>query len=156
MPLTRPAQHLRAQAVDPSAEAAAVIRDCDQKLTRYRALIDSGAADSATVAQWISETEARRAAAAARRPSRKPRVLPREKIARIVDAVGNMAEALRNADNGQKNRLYRALGVRMTYEPVQRKMLVEIAPDQHSVGEWVVSEGGLEPPRPIKGTSTSS
>lgn len=35
----------------------------------------------------------------------------------------------------EEHRLYRALGLRMTYQPAQRNMLVEIAPDQHSVGE---------------------
>ncbi len=143
------------EAADASS-AAAVVRDCDAKLTRYRALIDSGAADSTTVAQWIAETEARKAGAVSELRTPKPRVLSRERIAELVNAAGDTADMLRNADGTQKNRLYRALGLRMTYQAAQRKVLVGIAPDQHSVGAKIVSEGGLEPPRPIKGTSTSS
>ncbi|WP_127358609.1 hypothetical protein [Actinacidiphila soli] len=74
------AQTVCAGAAD--AATAAIVRDCDGKLTRYRALIDSGAADSETVAQWIAETEARRATAAAQLRTRKPRVLSRERIGR--------------------------------------------------------------------------
>ncbi|MGI5253478.1 hypothetical protein [Actinacidiphila glaucinigra] len=127
-----------------STAAAAIVCDCDGKLTRYRALIDSGAADSKTVAQWIAETEARRATAAAQLRSRKPRVLSREKIAELVDAAGDAADALRSAQGRQKNRLYRALGLRMTYQPQQHKMLVGIAPSQHFDGENIVSEGGFD------------
>jgi biopolymer transport protein ExbB/TolQ len=46
-------------------EASAIVRHCDEKLSRWRALIDSGAA-SETVARWINETESERSAAAAR------------------------------------------------------------------------------------------
>ncbi|MDX6332081.1 MAG: hypothetical protein QOI83_4464, partial [Streptomycetaceae bacterium] len=81
------------------------------------------------------------------------------KIAALVHATGNTVDALRAADPTTKARLYRALGLRMTYDHAQREMRVGIAPDPHpdvTLGERYVSEGGLEPPRPIKGTSTSS
>ncbi len=71
-----------------------------------------------------------------------------------------MIDVLRDAKPETKRQTYAALGLRCDYNHAQRKMQVRIAPDLHSlannVGEWVVSEGGLEPPRPIKGTSTSS
>ncbi len=150
------AQLVRAQTADSSAETAAIVRDCDTKLARYRALIDSGAAGSETVAQWITETETRRAAAAAQMQSRRPTLLSRARIAELVEAASYTADVLRTTPGGKKNRLYRALGLRMTYQPAKRVMRVGITPDPHDVGQWSVSEGGLEPPRPIKGTSTSS
>ncbi len=60
-----------------SASAAAQIKakldGCDRKLTQYRAAVDVGA-DPATVAQWITQTEAERAHyKAAQRATRKPR-----------------------------------------------------------------------------------
>lgn len=149
-------QLARTRNADDSTGAAAIVRDCDNKLDRYRALIDSGAASSETVAQWIAETESRRATATAQMHARKRPVLPRARIAELVEAAGNTSDALRNAPGSKKNRLYRALGLRMTYQSAQRIMRVGIAPDPHDVGQWSVSEGGLEPPRPIKGTSTSS
>lgn len=130
---------------DTSTEAAAVVRNCDEKLTRYRNLIDSGSAASKTVAEWISETEARRATAAAQLSPPKSRVLSRERIAELVDAAGDTLDALRSVEGGQKIRLYRALGLHMTYQPGQRKVLVGIAPHQHFVGENSVSEGRVEP-----------
>ncbi|WP_169317320.1 hypothetical protein [Actinacidiphila oryziradicis] len=57
-------------------------------------------------------------------------------------------DALRTADPTTKARLYRALGLRMTYDHGQRKMRVGIAPDPHpdfTVGERYVSEGGSQP-----------
>ncbi|MEE1943444.1 hypothetical protein V1L54_29285, partial [Streptomyces sp. TRM 70361] len=119
------AHALHAERSDASTEAAAVVRDCEQELARYRNLTDSGAA--------ASETRARRAA-----PSR-------ERIIEAVDAVRDVAETLRSADERQKNRLYRKLGLRLSYEPGQRRVRVEIAPDPHSLGEWSVSEGGIQP-----------
>ncbi|MDX2819445.1 hypothetical protein PV410_44250 [Streptomyces sp. PA03-5A] len=119
----------------PSSAPATATAAGDGGLSRYRALIDSGAADSKTVAQWITETEARRAIPAAQLRTRKPRVLSREKIAEFVDAAGDAADALRSAPGRQMNRLWRALGLRMTYQLQQHKMLAGIAPSQHFVGE---------------------
>ncbi len=45
---------------------------------------------------------------------------------------------------------------RITARARERKMPTGKIPDRHLTGFLLVSEGGLEPPRPIKGTSTSS
>ncbi|MFF4602689.1 recombinase family protein [Streptomyces sp. NPDC001339] len=139
------AQLMRAQRADLSAEANAVVRDCNVKLARYRSLIDSGAASSETVAQWIAETETRRASAAAQMRTRKPTLLTRTRITELVDAAGSTADVLQTAPGDKKNRLYRALGVRMTYQPAKRIMRVGIAPDPHDVGQWKVSEVRVVP-----------
>ncbi len=57
---------------------------------------------------------------------------------------------------GHKAEVHRNLGPKLTYEPGKQLMRAEAALDPHKLGIWSVSEGGLEPPRPIKGTSTSS
>ncbi|MBA4863784.1 hypothetical protein H1V43_20875 [Streptomyces sp. PSKA54] len=112
------------------------------ELTPYRNLINSEAAVSETVAQWIAETEARRATAATQARGRRPVMLSRERISELFHAAGNIADTLRNAEGGRRNQLYRALGLSMTYQPRQHKMVVEIAPDHHSVGENAVPERG--------------
>lgn len=60
--------------------------------------------------------------------------------------------------------VYRTLGVRLVYHPDEQKIRVEINLNPDCVVTPIpsysrnrfVSEGGLEPPCPVKGTSTSS
>jgi hypothetical protein len=52
--------------------------------------------------------------------------------------------------------VYQNLGLRLTYEPAKQLVRAEAQLDPHKLGIRSVSEGGLEPPRPLKGTSTSS
>ena len=47
--------------------------ECDRKLAQYRAALDAGA-DPATVARWITETEAERAGCQATRRAAAPRL----------------------------------------------------------------------------------
>ncbi|WP_199896894.1 hypothetical protein [Streptomyces niger] len=84
----------RLTAPEPAEETKAIIRDCDRKLTNYRNLLDSGAANSGTVAQWISETEARRKTAAARLQEKKNPGLTRDQVSGLVHAAGDIADAL--------------------------------------------------------------
>ncbi len=64
--------------------------------------------------------------------------------AELVDATGDLADALRHAKKTErKNRLYQELGLRVTYQPRQHEVLVEIEPDQHFVGKPVLSEAGV-------------
>ncbi|MFC6066558.1 hypothetical protein [Streptomyces ochraceiscleroticus] len=128
----------RLSAPDAADEVQAIIRDCDSKLTRYRSLLDSGAADSATVAQWITETEAHRKTAAARLTAQHHVQLSRHQIAGRVQAAGDIADALQHAERPAKARLYAELGLRLDYHHTQRKVLVGIAPGQHLVGESYV------------------
>lgn len=100
----------------------------------------AGAADSTTVAGWITETEARRKAAAARLTAQHRTQLSRNQIAGLVRAAGDIADALRHAERSAKARLYAELGVRLDHHHAQRKVLVGIAPGQHFDGERVVSE----------------
>ncbi len=146
-------------------EARAEVTACDQQLARYREALntaDPGA--TAPITRWIAETEAERTRAEARlrtaTSTRRTQALAEKQIADLVNQAGDIVDVLRAAKPETKRQTYAALGLRCRYNHAQRKMQVGIAPDLHSlanfVGQWVVSEGGLEPPRPIKGTSTSS
>ncbi len=91
----------------------------------------------------------------ARNGGKAARTVSREEIRGIVEGFGGLLALLRQADPANKAEFYRRLGLRLTYDHETRMVLAETRPAP-SVCAKVVSEGGLEPPRPIKGTSTSS
>jgi hypothetical protein len=75
------------------------IADCDAKLAQYRAALDAGA-NSATVADWIAETEAERAtyALAMRQSEPRSRRMTEAEIRAIVDKLADIAAVLHDAD----------------------------------------------------------
>lgn len=79
-----------------------------------------------------------------------------DEIRELLLSVGGVAGALVKAEPGEKAVLYRALGLWLAYHPSEAMVRVEANLDPHVLGLKVVSGGGLEPPRPVKGTSTSS
>jgi len=102
------------------------IADCDRRLTQYRATLDAGA-DPATVAGWITETEAERARYKAARQAAAPRQtakpMSRDQLTAIVSDLSGLLSALRDADPGDKAEIYTQLGLRglrLTYHPGQR------------------------------------
>ncbi len=143
-------------------EAVALRRtlaECDRKLARHRAALEAGA-DPALVAAWSREVQAQRVVAEAKLAQlgtepRNGRRMTRHEIRALVDALGGLLSVLRSADPADKAEVYRQLGLRLTYDHETQTVLAESQPAP-PVGVLVVSEGGLEPPRPIKGTSTSS
>ncbi len=135
------------------AEAQRVIEDCDTKLAAHRRALEAGA-DPGLVAGWMRETQARRAEATARlRRARKQsqRRLTRDEIYELISNIGDPHELLRDADNDDKAALYSQLGLRLTYHPHNDEVRVEMTLDPDSLGLQCVSEGGLEPPRPLVG-----
>jgi hypothetical protein len=62
----------------------------------------------------------------------------------------------RPAEPQDRADVYQNVGLRLTYEPGKQLVRAEARLDPHKLEIRSVSEGGLEPPRPIKGTSTSS
>lgn len=106
---------------------------CDAKLARYRAALDAGA-DPAIVAGWIAETQAERlraeqhqqqAAATAGEPQPTGQ-LTEEKIITIVEELGDLVTALRDADPEHKIEVYRSLGLRLTYHPDTQTVRADI------------------------------
>lgn len=144
-----------------SAEIVALrrqIADSERRLGLHRAALEAGA-DPAVVAGWIRQEQTRRSAAEqrlARIPVSRPRRLDRESLAAMLAELGDLVELLGRADPARKAKIYTGLGLRLVYHPGKRKVLVTSLSDQDPMGYQFVSEGGLEPPCPAKGTSTSS
>jgi hypothetical protein len=111
--------------------AAPTVADCDVKLARYRAALDAGA-DPAVVAGWIAETQAERRQAEHRQQASMATNEPPEatfteqEIIAIVEELGDMVAALRDADPDEKLDVYRSLGLRLTYRPDTQTVRAEI------------------------------
>jgi hypothetical protein len=134
--------------------AQQTITECDRKIANYRALIDAGT-DPNLIAGWIAETTAARAAAQAQQRSRPPSTrqprLTRQQIRGLITAVGDLRAAIRRADlKPMKSALYQRLRVRLTYDPGTNSVRAEADLGPDAVGIGSVSEGGLEPPRPLR------
>jgi hypothetical protein len=133
------------------------VADCDRRLARHRAALEAGA-DPALVAQWTRDVQAERLAALAKlraSPRRWRSRLSEQEIEELINALGGMLAVLADADAADKAEAYRQLGLQLTYDLTSHTVLAEASP-RRPVCAVSVSEGGLEPPRPLKGTSTSS
>jgi site-specific DNA recombinase len=100
-------------------EIDAKIAECGRKLAQYRAALDAGA-DPATVARWITETEAERARYQAAKRAAPLRVAPsmsRDEITSVVTALSDLLIVLRQADPADKAEIYTQLGLRLVYHP---------------------------------------
>jgi site-specific DNA recombinase len=119
------------------------IADCDHRLAQYRATLDAGA-DPATVAAWITETEAERprykAAKQAAAPQRAAKPMSRDQITAIVSDLSSLLGVLRDADPVDKSEIYAQLGLhglRLTYHPGEEpgegpvRTEVPISPGRH-------------------------
>jgi hypothetical protein len=51
-----------------------------------------------------------------------------EEIESIVAALGSIIEVLRDADPADKAKIYAGVGLRLTYEPGQNKVIAEAKP----------------------------
>lgn len=109
------------------------IAECDRKLAQYRATLDAGG-DPATVARWITETEAERARhKAARRaiPYHGVPSMSRDEIAFLVSSLSDLLAVLREADPADKAEIYTQLGLRLTYRPGDKVIQARVSPSQH-------------------------
>jgi hypothetical protein len=142
--------------VDLGAEAARKkVLECDRKLRQYRAALDAGA-DPVEVSDWINVTKQDRADVEAEsRRAVGPAQVSAQEISDAIEAIGGLVEVIVTAESGDKAGLYRELGLRLTYRPQKRLVEARLEPGLHMC-KRSVSEGGLEPPCPVKGTSTSS
>ncbi|MGC4755462.1 hypothetical protein [Micromonospora trifolii] len=87
-------------------------------MERYRAALDAGT-DPAVVTGWIAQTQAERARAEAdlrANTGTAPRRMSRAEITTLVDALGDITAALRDADPADKAEVYRQLGLRLNYQ----------------------------------------
>lgn len=135
------------QPVSPSpvstGDSAAVIADCDAKLTRYRAALDAGG-DPVTIATWTREVTAQRAAALARaaNPPASGTPLSEQAIQKIIEALGDIRDVITSADPAIKARIYTQLNLRLTYQPDQRRIRAQANLDPHEYGGMSSVRGG--------------
>jgi site-specific DNA recombinase len=129
--------HALAEARQPGTRSASAeeaiagkIAECDRKLAQYRAALDAGA-NPATVAGWIAETEAEKAACALvmREPEPRPRLTEQE-IRFVVDKFADIARVLSDANPDDKAEILRRLGLRLTYHPGRQLVKAQIEAPQ--------------------------
>ena len=63
----------------------------------------------------------------------------------MIESIGDFVGVLESADPEKKAALYESLGLNLIYELSRRRVPVEADSEVHV---RLVSEGGLEPPRP--------
>lgn len=80
-------------------QARHTIAECDQRLAQYRAALDAGA-DAPTATE----------------------------LRGLIEGLGDMVAVLTNADPKQRAELYEALGLRLTWHPEDKRVLVEAQP----------------------------
>ncbi|MEV4769343.1 zinc ribbon domain-containing protein [Micromonospora humida] len=120
---------------------------CDAKLAQYRAIADAGG-DPATVATWMTEVNAQRAAALTQRDTATaaqppaPRRLTEDDIRHLVGSFDDIRNTLRDAHSEDKSTVYRELRLALTYNPGENKISVEAVPDADYCGVTVRVRGG--------------
>lgn len=109
------------------------------------AALDAGA-DPAVVAGWIAETQAERQRAEQHQHTPidemtdSPAPLTEEQVVAIVEELGDLVSALRNAEPEHKLEVYRSLGLHLTYQPETQTVRADIDLPR-TVGIRLVSEG---------------
>ena len=136
------------EGTDAKVEAARrKLADCDDRLGKYRAALDSGA-DPVVVTGWMSEVQAERLTAEAVLVAAAPsEPLSATALRSIIEELGDMVQVLAEADPKDKADVYAGLGIEILYRPDQG--LVSAAVRPLAGVQQSVSEGGLEPPRPF-------
>ena len=95
------------------------LADCDDRLGKYRAALDSGA-DPVVVTGWKSEVQSDRLAAEAVLAAAAPsEPLSAAALRSIIEELGDMAQVLAEADAKDKAEVYAGLGIEVTYRPDQ-------------------------------------
>ena len=121
------AQTARPLASTDADDARRILTNSEQRLARYRALLEAGA-DPQLVAQWISQVQAERSAAERRLQQARLQPEPaasKDELAALVRELGDMVTTISNAHPHDKHDLYTELGLRLTYNPHTKKVHVE-------------------------------
>jgi hypothetical protein len=125
---------------EASVEAARrKLADCDGRLVKYRAALDSGA-DPTVVAAWIAEVQGDRLRAERTLATARASVLTAKDVREVIDGLGDLVGVLAKAKPAAKAKIYADLGIRLVYRTHGRVLAVEAAPRVPQR----VSEGGLE------------
>ena len=104
------------------------IADCDQRLARYRQVLDAGA-DAAVVVRWMAEVKGERLRAehdlGMAVPSER---LTKDQIRKLVLGLRDITSVLADADPKLKAEVYAELGVQVTYDQHRRLVSVTAGP----------------------------
>lgn len=146
--LTAMADSQPSATTSPFEAARSEIADCDRKLARHRAALESGA-DPALIAAWSADVQRQRAAAEARLASEAAasaarRPLSKAEIRATVESFGGLLKVLHGARPEDKTEVYRQLGLGITYRHNDKTALAEVQPEP-SMCVVVVSGGGADP-----------
>ncbi|MFI1733902.1 recombinase family protein [Streptomyces acidicola] len=127
-------------------QARRAIKECEQRLARYQAALDSGA-DPAVVTQWINDAQHDRKAAEKKLDAlpavtqKKEPPLTADQIQEITDRLGDIAQRIQAADADKKEPLYEALGITITYDNATRTATVRSRPSlPYRYKQWDVHE----------------
>jgi len=128
-----------AAATAPSTQTTAgaesarrTLRNCDQRLTRYRAALDAGA-DPALVAAWIAETQAERATAEqAHAATRTAPTMTAAEVRALIEELPEIVQVLADTPPHDKAQLYEAFGLKLTYHPDRRTVTVTADPTRQA------------------------
>lgn len=102
--------------------------DAEARLRRLQAAIEAGV-DPAALVESINEAQAQRAAARAeldRAPS--PNTISAAEVYAMIDSLGDVGEALKDANPAGLERLYEKLDVQLAFQPTERTVVASIAP----------------------------
>jgi site-specific DNA recombinase len=130
------------------------LADAEKILSRLRAAIEAGA-DPEALIESLNKAQQKRAAAKTETAAAKPEPweLTRAEVHAMVDTLGDVGASLTRADPAKTAKIYKGMRLELAYDHGEQALDAVTKP----LGGFVrVSEGGLEPPRPLKGTSTSS
>ena len=125
------------------------LEEAEARLRRLRAAIEAGV-DPPALVEAINEAQAQRAAARAELDAIAPApdTLSDAEVYAMIDSLGDIGQALNSTNPESMQKLYQQLRLEMTYHAENKTVDVAIRP----LGGVVrVSEGGLEPPRPLIG-----
>lgn len=110
------------------AAARATLKHCDERLTKYRAALDSGV-DPSVVGTWIAEVQTeRRNAEAILTAATKAQRLSKNQIKDLVTQLGGIMRTLAGAAPEDRTEVYRQLNLRLTYQPERRVIHAEASP----------------------------
>ena len=117
------------------------LRQCDQRLVKYRALLDEGV-DATLVAGWLKEVTATRQMTERRltmliAESQKTAV-DRDVVRDLLREVGGLVGLLAGGDQADRARFYEAVQVTGTFEPQVNRVILTT----HPVGHMVRVGGG--------------
>ncbi|MFF3878682.1 recombinase family protein [Streptomyces sp. NPDC001978] len=115
------------------AQAHQAIKDCERRLARYQAALDTGA-DPAVVTQWINEAQTDKEAARKTLDAlltvtrQKESPLDAQQIREMTESLADVAQRIQAADADKKGPLYEALGITISYEHATRTATVRSRP----------------------------